>query len=90
MQDFGDNLMSNLEGYYLQLSDVLPKLAIGILVLFIFWLISKYLLKILSLGLSYQLEDPLVARFIVKTTRTILFGIAILLFLKGAKRELRY
>lgn len=82
MQEFKESLIENLEGYYLEFSSLLPKIAIGFIVLLIFWLLSKYVVKGLRVALQSRLQDPLIVRFILKTSRTILFVIAILAFLK--------
>lgn len=60
---------------------MLPQLFTGTIVLFIFWLIAKYIGRLINLALKDRLEDPLVVRFIVKLAKIILFIVAILAFL---------
>jgi len=82
MNRFWDNIRLNFVEYYDYILLMLPDLIVGLVVLFLFWLGSKYLLKLLKHTLERHLEDQLIIRFIVKTIRIVLWGISILIFMK--------
>lgn len=82
MQKFTESLLLSLEETYASIAENLPNLFIGVVVVVVIRFLSKYLLKLIELSLKDKLEDQLILRFIIKTSRLILFGIAILSFLK--------
>ena len=73
--------MTSFNIYLENLKAMLPQLLAGIVVLFVFWLIAKYIGRLINLTLKDRLDDPLVVRFIVKLAKIILFIVAILTFL---------
>ncbi len=77
-----DSIIADLQEYYEAFISLLPQFITGILVLFIFWVLSKILKRILQRALDPKFEDKLVLRFILKTVNLIFFGIAVLVFLK--------
>lgn len=82
MEDFKETLLITLERYYSDIAVLLPQLALGILALLFFWLVNKYVSRLLNKAMSGKLDDPLVGRFIIRIVKVILFALAVLTFMK--------
>ena len=74
LQAFGD--------YYFYFLDRLPGLFVGVCFLILFHFSAKLLLRLIRKGLALRLDDGLVLSFILKCIRIVLYGIAILIFLR--------
>ena len=76
------NLFQSFSTYYEYFLERLPAILTGIVFLFIFHFLAKYVVKIVRKAVEMKIEDKLVLSFVIKLTRIVLLGIAILLFLR--------
>ncbi|NND08044.1 MAG: mechanosensitive ion channel [Saprospiraceae bacterium] len=81
MDQFFADVWSYFENYYDQLVAFFPKLMIGIIVLLVFRAISGFVLRKLRPLLQEKMDDPLLARFLVRIVKVTFFIIGFLLFL---------
>ncbi len=77
-------LTNSLNHYYDELIKVLPRVALGILVVILGVLISKFLNNLYKRKILKKSEDPLMARFLAQAIKIILIIITIMLALQVA------
>lgn len=82
MHKFWESLIQSLEENYFAIAESLPDFLIGVFVVLLIWFLSKHLIRLIEHNLKDQLEDQLILRFIIKTSRLFVMGVAILSFLK--------
>ncbi|MFD1014707.1 mechanosensitive ion channel family protein [Winogradskyella rapida] len=83
-QDPSETVRNSVLDYYDRFLEVLPRIALGILVIILGVLIAKFLTDIYKKRILKKAEDPLMARFLAQAIKTILILIAILLALQVA------
>ena len=84
VQNTSDKLAQVIVGYYANLIEVLPKIALSILVIIIGVLIAKSITNFYKKKILKKAEDPLMARFLAQAIKIVLIVIAILLALQIA------
>lgn len=85
MENFTEQLMASLSDYYLAFIDTLPRLGLAVLVFLFMWMVSKWLTRLTQRQLEEKVDDQLLARFLTRLSRSILFIItfAIVLHILG-------
>ncbi|MCB0685750.1 MAG: mechanosensitive ion channel family protein [Saprospiraceae bacterium] len=82
MTEFFTDVTNYMHSYYQMMVELFPKILLSLLILTLSWLMS-YLIKNRLKHLLYRrIDDPLLARFILRTTKTLIYIIAALLILK--------
>lgn len=81
-QDPSETVKDSVLDYYDRFLEVLPRIALGILVIILGVLIAKFLTDIYKKRILKKAEDPLMARFLAQAIKTILILMAILLALQ--------
>ncbi|RCW90639.1 mechanosensitive ion channel family protein [Winogradskyella arenosi] len=81
-QDPSETVKNSVLDYYDRFLEVLPRIALGILVIILGVLIAKFLTDIYKKRILKKAEDPLMARFLAQAIKTILILMAILLALQ--------
>ncbi len=84
VQNTNDKLAQVIVGYYANLIEVMPKIALSILVIIIGVLIAKSITNFYKKKILKKAEDPLMARFLAQAIKIVLIVIAILLALQIA------
>ncbi|GGW63861.1 mechanosensitive ion channel-like protein [Winogradskyella epiphytica] len=79
-----ETINSSLENYYHSFLEVLPRIALGILVIIAGVLIAKFVTNFYKKRILKKAEDPLMAKFLAQAIKIILTLIAILLALQVA------
>ncbi|MGJ8549658.1 mechanosensitive ion channel family protein [Winogradskyella wichelsiae] len=79
-----DKVQYSIETYYNNFLEILPRIALGILVVIIGVLIARFLTNIYKKRILKKAEDPLMARFLAQAIKIIFILIAILLALQVA------
>ncbi|WP_225036473.1 mechanosensitive ion channel family protein [Winogradskyella sp. SM1960] len=84
LQTASETISKSVQNYYYELLDILPRIALGILVIVVGVLIAKLLTSIYKKRILKKAEDPLMARFLVQAIKIIFVLISILLALEVA------
>lgn len=84
LQTASETISKSVQNYYFELLDILPRIALGILVIVVGVLIAKLLTSIYKKRILKKAEDPLMARFLVQAIKIIFVLISILLALEVA------
>ncbi|MBU2929345.1 mechanosensitive ion channel family protein [Winogradskyella psychrotolerans] len=84
LQTATETLTKSIQNYYYGLLEILPRIALGILVIVVGVLIARLLTNIYKKRILKKAEDPLMARFLVQAIRIIFVLISILLALEVA------
>jgi len=82
MENFFDDLMLHLKEYYQQAIEVVPKLAMAIVLLFLFIWLSSILANGFKKRIGSRMDDPLLVQFLAIVIRYSIIAIAILIGLK--------
>lgn len=82
MTDFLNDVTAYMENYYQLMVELFPRILLSLLVLFISWMISLFTRNRLKVILNRKIDDPLLARFIIRIVRITVYIIAALLILK--------
>ncbi len=80
--NFLQDLLDSLFLYYEKMVELLPKLAVAILLLSLFWWVGKKVQKLVKNRLTRTLDDDLLRDFIARLAKFILISIGFLVFLK--------
>ncbi|MCB0644949.1 MAG: hypothetical protein KDC44_25055, partial [Phaeodactylibacter sp.] len=72
MENFFQDLLTQLQSYYDDFIVVLPKLLLAIVILTVLVWLSNRTRSYLGKRLTKRMDDPLLARFIARLTRTAL------------------
>jgi small-conductance mechanosensitive channel len=83
--DFKQELLSTIEEYYQLLAQWTPRLALGLLVLLIFWFLAFQVKRFAGHRLKAHMDDPLLARFLASVSKwlIIIFGITLSMKVMG-------
>ncbi|MFB9057030.1 mechanosensitive ion channel family protein [Mariniflexile ostreae] len=84
LQSSRQTITKSLEGYYEKFLIVLPRIALGILVVIAGVLLAQLLTNIYKKRIQKKSEDPLMARFLAQAIKIILVVIAIMIALQVA------
>ena len=84
LQSPTDTIQNSLDSYYHHLLKVLPRVALGILVIILGVLLAQVLTNFYKRRFQKKSEDPLMARFLAQAIKIVLIIIAIMLALKVA------
>ncbi|RMA64435.1 mechanosensitive ion channel family protein [Ulvibacter antarcticus] len=79
-----ETIISSVENYYNEFLQVLPRIALGILIIVIGFLISQLITNIYKKRILKKAEDPLMSRFLAQAVKTVLILITIMLALQVA------
>ena len=82
MENFFQDLLTQLQSYYDDFIVVLPKLLLAIVILTVLVWLSNRTRSYLGKRLTKRMDDPLLARFIARLTRTALILVAVMIVLK--------
>ncbi len=83
-QSASETIVESAYNYYNKLLEVLPRIALGILVIIAGVLIAKFLTNIYKKRILKKAEDPLMARFLAQAIKIIFVLIAVLIALQIA------
>ena len=85
MNNFVDDLWSNLQTYYADFIVLLPKLVLAIIAFSILFFIANRSRDIVSAKLSDQMDDPLLARFLARVVKVaiVLFSLTVVMKIVG-------
>ena len=75
-------MLENIQGYYVGLVALLPKLIIAIIIFSILFLIANRSKRIVDRRLTARMDDPLLARFLSRVVKTSVVIIGFLIALK--------
>jgi len=78
MEDFFQDVIQYVEGYYRGIVAVTPKLLLGIAVILISWMIAARVKTFADNRLKRRMSDPLLATFIANLVKAVLIVIGIL------------
>ena len=83
MEQFFEDVKSNLGVYYDQFVDLAPKLMLGLIVLIIIWFLANKIRNGIKTRLTNRLDDPLLSNFLGRIAGILikLIGIMIDIFL---------
>ncbi|NUY80276.1 mechanosensitive ion channel [Flavobacterium sp. MAH-1] len=82
MEEFFNDLVKNIEGYYNQIVAVTPKLLLGLVVIVIMWLIAARIKMFADVRLKKRMHDPLLATFIANLVKAVLIIIGIFMMFR--------
>ena len=82
MENFWVDIKSNVLGYYDGLVELFPRLLVCIMVITVGWIIYRIVKRYLAAKLNVVLDDPLIAKFIVRVVKVALMIIVLLICLK--------
>jgi small conductance mechanosensitive channel len=77
-----DFIIQKLKDYWNNTISVIPELLIGIVILFVFYLLAGFVLKIIRNKLHKRIEDRLLVIFISNIIKTVIIIIGIMFFMK--------
>lgn len=83
-QSASETIVESAHNYYNKLLEVLPRIALGILVIIGGVLIAKFLTNIYKKRILKKAEDPLMARFLAQAIKIVFVLIAVLIALQIA------
>ncbi|MFT5800758.1 MAG: small conductance mechanosensitive channel [Nonlabens sp.] len=81
MNNFFQDILSNINIYYDQFVGLLPRLGLGFLIFFVLYRIAIRVNTSLYHQLSKQMDDPLLARFLARIAKVIIIFIALMVFM---------
>lgn len=82
MENFWNDLRAHLLSYQESIVALLPKLAIGIILLLVFWYLASFFRRLSGRWLRRRMDDPLLAAFLSKLVRAAFITIGLLGFLQ--------
>lgn len=82
MANFLEDLWMNIQGYYEEIIELLPKLTLAILVFLIFYFVAGRAKNLMNRYLLPRMDDPLLARFLARMTKGVIAVTGLLIFLK--------
>lgn len=82
MNDFFSDLVATLNDYYTEFVALIPKLGLAVLVFIIAYFIANGIRNLVANRVTPKMDDPLLARFLARTAKTIILVIGILLVLQ--------
>lgn len=84
LQSPTETIQNSLENYYREFLKVLPRVALGLLIIILGVLLAQLLTNFYKRRFQQQSEDPLMSRFLAQAVKIILIIIAIMLALRVA------
>ncbi len=84
MEDIADDLSSTLADYYQSAIEVLPRIAMAIIIVTVGYLLASFLTGVVRKRLMGAAEDAIAAQFLTKVAKILLVGGVILLALNTA------
>jgi len=84
LQTATETITKSVEGYYDKFLEILPRIALGILVIIVGILIAQLVTNIYKKRILKKAEDPLMAKFLAQAIKIILTLIAIMIALQVA------
>src|SRR6187431_1578007 len=75
MEEFIRDIIDHVEGYYLGIVDIIPKLVLAIVLVIISWLIASRVKTFADRKLKPRMHDPLLATFIANLIKAVLIVI---------------
>jgi small conductance mechanosensitive channel len=78
MEEFFQDIINHIQGYYQSLVDITPKLLLAIVVILISWFIATRVRGFADRRLKTKMHDPLLATFIANLIKAILIVIGFL------------
>lgn len=78
MNDFFQDLINHIEGYYQNIVDITPKAILAILIVLIAWFIAARVKSFSDRRLKQKMHDPLLAAFIANLIKALLIVIGFL------------
>lgn len=82
MEDFFDDVIHHVEGYYRSIVAVTPKLLLAIAIILIAWFIASRVRVFADSRLKRKMHDPLLAAFIANLLKAILIIVGIMLMFR--------
>ena len=82
MEQFIEDVKSNLGIYYDQFVDLAPKLLLGLIVLAIIWFLANKIRNGIRSRLATRLDDPLLSNFLGRVSGILIKLIGLMIFLK--------
>lgn len=79
-----ETISDSVETYYQNFLEILPRIALGIFIIVVGFLIAQFITNIYKRRILKKAEDPLMARFLAQAIKTVLVIITILLALEAA------
>jgi small-conductance mechanosensitive channel len=84
LQSPGDTIQNSLHNYYEEFLKILPRIALGVLVVILGVLLAQLLTNFYKRRFQQKSEDPLMSRFLAQAVKIILIIISIMLALQVA------
>jgi small conductance mechanosensitive channel len=82
MNEFFNDLIKNLEGYYNKLVAITPKILLALIVIVIIWMIASRVRMFADERLKKRIHDPLLATFIANLVKATLIIVGIFLMFR--------
>lgn len=79
-----ETIVNSVENYYHNLLEILPRIALGILVVVLGVLLAQFVTNIYKKRILKRAEDPLMAKFLAQALKLVFIVIAVLLALQVA------
>ena len=79
-----ETITNSIENYYDAFLNMLPRIALGIMIIVVGFLIAQFITGIYRRRILKKAEDPLMAKFLAQAIKTVLIIITILLALQAA------
>ncbi len=78
MEEFVNDIINHIEGYYQNIVDITPKLLIAFLVVLLSWFIASRVRVFADRKLKLKMYDPLLATFIANLIKAVVIVIGFL------------
>lgn len=82
MEKFWNDLLDQIRNYYESIVELMPRLALGILLFILFWYLSRLLKSTAGRWLRKRMDDPLLAAFLARVVKATFITIGLLVFLQ--------
>ncbi|WP_310992019.1 mechanosensitive ion channel family protein [Aequorivita marina] len=84
LQTPSETIQNSLEAYYQEFLKILPRIALGVLVIILGVLLAQFITHLYRKRFQQKSEDPLMAKFLAQAIKVVLIIIAIMIALKVA------
>lgn len=82
MENFWNDLLDQMRTYYESVVALMPKLALGVLLILVFWYLSSLFKRWSGKWLQVRMDDPLLAVFLSRLVKATFITIGLLAFLQ--------
>ena len=82
MENFWNDLLDQMRTYYESVVALMPKLALGVLLILVFWYLSSLFKRWSGKWLRVRMDDPLLAVFLSRLVKATFITIGLLAFLQ--------